>query len=450
MQKSSFECVSCGYQTPQWMGKCPSCGAWNSLEEKIFDKVVTSFGRISFAVAEVKTFTETLNDKKSTDRIQSKLIEFDRVLGGGFVKSQVVLLSGDPGIGKSTLLLNVLLSISAQGYSCIYVSGEESIHQIGDRLSRLTKSKNNEKLTFLSSNDIDFVCSKIEAGNYDVVIFDSLQTIMSNKNTGVLGGVSQLRDTATKIVTFCKAKGSIGVIIGHVNKDGDIAGPKITEHLVDTVLYLEGEENTDYRILRSSKNRFGKTSEIGVFVMTENGILSIGEDENIFVQRREESVSGVAKGVILTGNRPFIIEVQALCDNSDLFNPRRVAKGIGIAKLQIICSIISKYTKFDLKKRDVYINVPYGLKIDDGAMDLAVAMAIISSYINKPLGEDIGVVGELSLTGEIILPSRAETRVNELIERGFKKIYVPKSFKIKKVGKDVKLVKCSSIKELFP
>jgi len=447
-----YTCSKCGYNSLEWVGKCPSCGEWNSMVEKEVVKSVRG-SLLGNDDSKIYHYSEIVKNVNVEKRVETGIVEFDRVIGGGFVDSQVVLLSGDPGIGKSTLLLSVLISISQKDLNVVYVSGEESINQLGERFNRISKGKlkkGKSNISFLASTNIDSVLEKLSEVKPDMVIFDSLQTILSEENSGVFGGAAQLRESAIKIVRYCKKNSVIGITIGHVNKEGDVSGPIMIEHLVDTVLYLEGEESTDFRVLRSTKNRYGKVSEIGVFMLDDSGMSSLSKDQNIFVIKRSVSVSGVAKGVVLTGTRPFLIEVQALCDTSELSIPRRVSKGIEYSKLQIICSVISKYTKYDLRRRDVYVNIPGGLKVTDGALDFSIAMAIISSYLNKPLGEDVGMIGELSLTGEIIPSNRMETRLSEMVEKGIKKIYVPKSFRPKKVPASLKLIKVENVTDLFP
>lgn len=467
-QNTKFICSNCGYESINWLGKCPSCDNWNTfLEEAILStNSLSNFGKSSKSQGNLLTKTDVidfskdkifLNDvlKGGLKRIKSGNIEFDRVLGGGFIDSQVALLSGEPGIGKSTLLLEVCVNLSKSGVKVAYISGEESANQIFGRLARISNVKNISNLTIISSDNLEASLEKITELKAKFVVFDSIQTLYLGNLNSIIGGIAQIRDTAVSIIRYCKKNGIIGLVVGHINKEGEIAGPIMLEHLVDTVLYMEGESLSDLRIVRSRKNRYGKVGEIGVLLMSENGLKAVSEGEDIFVSKRSKPVSGVSNAVIFEGSRPFVLETQALVDKSNFASPRRVAKGMGISKLQVLISIINRHTKYNLGGYDVIVNLPGGLKTDDSGLDLAVSGAIISSYLNKPIDSSSVMIGEMSLTGEVMKAPRLDLRIQEAVLRGYKKIYYPSvakdSLKLDLIGKErsVKLISVSNVSEIF-
>ena len=467
-QNTKFICSNCAYESINWLGRCPSCNSWNTFVEEggteinVFGNpgksnndstnILNKTDVIDFSKS-TKGSTELL--KKSLKRIQTGNVEFDRVLGGGFVDSQVSLLSGEPGIGKSTLLLEICVNLSKSGIKVAYISGEESANQIYGRLDRITEVKNISNLIIISSDNLESSLKKVSEMKAKFVIFDSIQTLYLGNLNSIIGGIAQIRDTAVSIIRYCKKNGVVGLVVGHINKEGEIAGPILLEHLVDTVLYMEGESLSDLRIIRSRKNRYGKVGEIGVLLMSEGGLKSVEEGDDLFVNKRKELVSGVANAVIFEGSRPFVVETQALVDKSNFVSPRRVAKGMSISKLQVLVSIINRHTKYDLGGHDVIVNLPGGLKTDDSGLDLAISGAIISSFLNKPIDSTSVMIGELSLTGEIMKAPRLDLRLKEAILRGYKKVYYPsQANELLKVnselkGTSTKLIAVSKISELF-
>ncbi|MFH0749697.1 MAG: DNA repair protein RadA [Candidatus Gottesmanbacteria bacterium] len=411
-QRSSYVCQQCSAEFPQWYGKCPSCGEWNTLVETVKESETASHASKRFVS---QSTPQKLSEVKHIEknRLKCGLAEFDRVMGGGIVPGSVTLLAGDPGIGKSTLLLHVLSPIGG-----MYISGEESGEQIKLRAKRM--GIDGENIMVFSETVLEGITEALIKKNpQGLVIVDSIQTISSNNLDGMAGSVGQIRYCAEELVTFAKSRGVPILIIGHVTKEGEIAGPKVLEHMVDTVLYLEGERYADARILRTLKNRFGPVEEVGIFEMKENGLKEIDNPSEIFLQDRVKNVPGSVITVIMEGTRPLLVEIQALVVPSQIPIPRRVANGFDYNKLQLLTAILQKRLGLPLGTSDVFINVNGGLKLTEPAADLAVALAIISSYKNISIDSKTIVFGEVGLLGEIRRVGQEERRMKEAKRLGF-------------------------------
>ncbi|MBR3614524.1 MAG: DNA repair protein RadA [Clostridia bacterium] len=420
-----FVCNGCGYESSKWLGKCPACGEWNSfLEEKTF----TGSGSSSKDKSKLKSEIIKLNEvvKKETFRIKTNLGELDRVLGGGFVTGSLTLLGGEPGIGKSTLILQICNSVKVDG-KILYVSGEESAEQIKSRADRL--GIKNDNLLFLAETDIDNVEASLERSEAKFVIIDSVQTMYSDEITSVAGSVSQVREITARIMKMCKQKAITTIIIGHVTKDGNIAGPRVLEHMVDTVLYLEGERYFSYRILRGVKNRFGSTNEIGMFEMQSEGLVEITNPSQLLISERDGNPCGSVIVVSQEGTRPLVLEVQALSTPTVFGMPRRNANGIDYNRLTLLMAVLEKRAGMNLGSQDVYINLVGGIKVNEPALDLGIIIAAASSFKNISIKEDIVVIGEVGLTGEIRSVNMIEKRIKEAEKLGYKACIIPESNK---------------------
>ena len=393
--KSVFVCNECGYESAKWMGKCPACGTWNSFfEEKL------SNDKGSKGEPKRKVSAEPLNTfvGKESFRTKTGFEELDRVLGGGLVKGSLVLLGGEPGIGKSTLILQLCNKLKGEG-KVLYVSGEESAEQIKLRADRL--EINNDDILFLGETDIDLIEENIVDIMPKLVIIDSIQTMYSDDITSAAGSVSQVREITSRIMKMCKQKEITTIIIGHVTKDGNIAGPRVLEHMVDTVLYIEGERYFSYRILRSVKNRFGSTNEIGMFEMDHLGMKEIIDPSSVLISEREEELTGSVIVASMEGTRPILVELQALCAQSVFGLPRRTANGIDYNRLTLLIAVLEKKAGIMLGNQDVYLNVVGGMKINEPALDLGIVLSVASSFKNKSIPRDVVVMGEVGLTGEV-------------------------------------------------
>ena len=443
-EKVVFFCKECGYESAKWLGKCPGCNSWNSLvEEKI--KKETSGSRTVSNIP--KSQLKRLNDIELLDnkRFTTGFGELDRVLGGGIVDGSLILLGGEPGIGKSTLVLQVCDKLTAHG-DVLYVSGEESELQVKLRADRL--GINNDKIYFYGETDISEIESKITGSMPKVCIIDSIQTMYDESISSVPGSVSQVREVTARLMTISKKLGIITIVIGHVTKDGVIAGPRLLEHMVDVVLYIEGERFISHRIVRGVKNRFGSTNEIGIFEMAEKGMLEVTNMSEMFLTK-EANQPGTSTTAILEGTSTLLLEMQALTSHSYYNMPRRVTNGIDINRLNMILAVIEKVCGLNLGAKDVYVNVVGGIRITETASDLAVAMAIISSYKSKALKNDSVFIGELALTGEVRSVLNLEKRIKEAVKLGYKTIYTTKYGLDKMdIPKDAKVVKIKNIKDL--
>ncbi len=420
--RTSYVCQQCGYESPSWYGKCPSCGEWNSLVETVKevgrgqssgDRVQNKLGAKPQKLSEVRHIEK--------NRLKSGFAEFDRVMGGGIVPGSVTLLAGDPGIGKSTLLLHVIAKCGG-----LYVSGEESAEQIKLRAKRL--GVEGENISILSETSVESIAASLEtSGDKSLVVVDSIQTLSSADLDGMAGSVGQIRHCAEVLLATAKSKGIPMMIIGHVTKEGTIAGPKVLEHMVDTVLYLEGERFANARILRTFKNRFGAVEEVGIFEMDEKGLKEISDPSRIFLQDRVKNVPGSVVTVIMEGTRPMLVEIQALVVSSQLAMPRRVANGIDYNRLQLVVAILSKRLGLPLGSFDIFVNVSGGIKIQEPAADLAVALALVSSFKNKAVDPKTAVFGELGLLGEVRSIGSDERRTKEAHRLGFTAIVSPRT-----------------------
>ena len=418
-----FVCSNCGNESSKWFGRCPACNEWNTCyEEKINLK---SSGKL----ASKKTATTVkLDDVKKQDIVRTKtgFDELDRVLGGGLVKGSLTLLGGEPGIGKSTLILQICDKIKGEG-QVLYVSGEESAQQIKIRADRLG-IKNND-IVFLGETDIDVIEDAILKTNPKLVIIDSIQTMYSDEITSGPGSVSQVREITARIMKMCKQEEITTIIIGHVTKDGNIAGPRVLEHMVDTVLYLEGERYFAYRILRGVKNRFGSTNEIGMFEMNDIGMCEIDNPSSVLLSEKNENVAGSIVVASIEGTRPILVELQALTATSVFGMPRRTANGIDYNRLTLLIAVLEKRTGLPLGNQDVYLNIVGGIKINEPALDLGIILAVSSSFKNIPIPNDVIAIGEVGLTGEVRSVNQIEKRIKEAEKLGFKKCIIPESNK---------------------
>ncbi len=420
-----FVCNECGYESSKWLGKCPSCGAWNTFFE---EKVVTSSTNNSSKDKKEQLEIIKLNEvvKKETFRIKTEVGELDRVLGGGFVNGSLTLLGGEPGIGKSTLILQICNSVKVDG-KILYVSGEESAEQIKSRADRL--GIKNDNIMFLAETDIDNVEIALEKLDAKFVIIDSVQTMYSDEITSSSGSVSQVREITSRIMKMCKQNGITTIIIGHVTKDGNIAGPRVLEHMVDTVLYLEGERYFSYRILRGVKNRFGSTNEIGMFEMQNEGLVEITNPSQLLISERDENTAGSAIVVSIEGTRALILELQALSTPSVFGMPRRNASGIDYNRLTLLMAVLEKRAGMNFSSQDVYINLVGGIKVNEPALDLGIILAAASSFKNISIKEDVAVIGEVGLTGEVRSVNMIEKRIKEAEKLGYKICIIPESNK---------------------
>ena len=424
--KTVFVCNNCGYESAKWLGKCPACNEWNSFyEEKIAKTTDGAFSTDKKTKSAKPSSLNSIEGKEAT-RTSTGVNELDRVLGGGIVKGSLILLGGEPGIGKSTLILQICDKMQGEG-KVLYVSGEESAEQIKIRADRL--GINNEDIMFLGETDIDIITQAIEEMNPKLVIIDSIQTMYSDEITSAAGTVSQVREITARIMKICKGQAITTIIIGHVTKEGNIAGPRVLEHMVDTVLYLEGERYFSYRILRGVKNRFGSTNEVGMFEMQDKGMVEITNPSSILISEREDNPSGSIIVATLEGTRPLLIELQALTTPTVFGMPRRTANGIDYNRLTLLMAVLEKKAKMNLSSQDVYMNVVSGIKIAEPAIDLGIILAVASSFKNISIQVDVVAIGEVGLTGEVRSVNMIEKRLKEAEKLGFKKCIIPENNK---------------------
>ena len=426
MAKTStmFFCNSCGYESSKWLGRCPACGEWNSFVE---EKVVKSSGGAAKVVekAAVPIALKAVEEIKIS-RVSSGFAEVDRVLGGGFVNGSLTLLGGEPGIGKSTLILQICDRFRADG-KVLYVSGEESAEQIKIRADRL--GINNDNIMFLGETDINNIEKSIQSIEPKLVVIDSIQTMYSDEITSAPGSVSQVREITARIMKMCKQKAITTVIIGHVTKDGTIAGPRVLEHMVDTVLYIEGERYFSYRILRGVKNRFGSTNEIGMFEMENEGMVEISNPASVLLTEHEGSPAGSVIVASLEGTRTILVEVQALTATTVFGMPRRTANGIDYNRVTLLIAVLEKIGGVNLSNQDVYMNIVGGIRINEPALDLGIVLAAASSHKNISIPNDVAIIGEVGLTGEIRSVNMIDKRLKEVEKMGFKSCIIPESNK---------------------
>lgn len=449
--KTSFICNQCQYTTVKWLGKCPDCGSWNSFEE------VTIKSEKAPASRKVNVTSNSMNVEKvmrineisTADevRIYTGVSELDRVLGGGIVKGSLVLLGGDPGIGKSTLLLQICQYLG-QGNTILYVSGEESVRQLKLRANRL--KVDSENLFILANTDVEIIANTIVAEKPDIVMIDSIQTMCIAEITSSPGSVTQVRESTNAFLRVAKSEDIPILIVGHVNKDGAIAGPKVLEHIVDAVLYFEGDRNFSYRILRAVKNRYGSTNEIGVFEMLDVGLREIENPSMMLISGRPTDVSGSCVACVMEGTRPILAEVQALVTKTGFGTPRRTSTGFDYNRMNLLLAVLEKRAGLFFGTSDVYINVVGGLKIEEPAVDLSIAIALVSSLFDKAVDDDLIAFGEVGLGGEIRNVSGIADRVKEAQRLGFARAIIPKTSlsAIKEIKKlDIEILPIVSIKE---
>ena len=421
--KTVFYCTSCGNETPKWQGRCPSCGAWNTMEEHI--EKPAAVGKARSAPVGQSRKPQKLSHVTSDGelRFSTGMGELDRVLGGGAVAGSLILVTGAPGIGKSTLLLQICTSLCAQR-RVLYVSGEESERQLKLRAERLGVSP--EELYILSETRISDILEATDEVKPDILIVDSVQTLYNEENDASPGSVSQVKDCTMTMMQLSKTEGITVFVVGHINKDGNIAGPKVLEHMVDCVLYFEGDPNTSYRLLRAAKNRFGSTNEIGVFEMLDRGLSEVPNPSQLLLEGRPECASGTCVACVMEGTRPVLAEVQALVSKTSFNVPRRTADGFEYNRAVLLLAVTEKRAGMKLSLFDAYINVIGGLRLEEPGADLPVVLAVASSYRDQPIANDLVAIGEVGLTGEIRTVSHMNQRLGEVVRLGFKKCIIPK------------------------
>ncbi|SDK58772.1 DNA repair protein RadA [Sediminibacillus albus] len=424
-KKTKYVCQECGYETPKWMGKCPGCHNWNTFVEEV--EASQSSSRHTFQVQpSAKAKPEKINAIKSEEepRVTTSMPEFNRVLGGGIVAGSLVLIGGDPGIGKSTLLLQVSSQLAGKQMNVLYISGEESARQTklrADRLGVLSDS-----LYVLAETNLLDIVNQIEQLNPSFVVIDSIQTIYREEVTSAPGSVSQVRECTSELMRIAKSKGIPIFIVGHVTKEGSIAGPRLLEHMVDAVLYFEGERHHTFRILRGVKNRFGSTNEMGIFEMKEEGLREVSNPSEIFLEERSQGAAGSTVVASMEGSRPVLVEIQALISPTSFGNPRRMATGIDHNRVPLLMAVLEKRVGLMLQNQDAYVKVAGGVKLDEPAIDLAVAVSIASSFRDQVSKPDDVLIGEVGLTGEVRRVARIDQRVQEAAKLGFQRAIIPK------------------------
>ena len=420
--KTVFFCTNCGNETPKWMGRCPSCGAFNTMHEHIEKPAAP--GRAKITAIGISKAPKSISEVVSGDEIRffTGMGELDRVLGGGAVEGSLVLVGGAPGIGKSTLLLQICDQL-CKDRKVLYVSGEESQQQLKLRAQRLGVQPQN--LLILSETSLSDILEAVDSCKPDVLIVDSIQTMYYGENESAPGSVSQVKDCTMALMQLSKQQGITVFVVGHINKDGNIAGPKVLEHMVDCVLYFEGDPNTTYRLLRAAKNRFGSTNEIGVFEMGEKGLAEVPNPSQMLLSGRPEDASGTCVACVMEGTRPILAEVQALVSKTSFNVPRRTSDGFDYNRAVLLLAVAEKRAALKLSVFDAYINVIGGLQLDEPGADLAVALAVASSYRDQPIPDDLVAIGEIGLTGEIRSVSHMNQRLAEVSRLGFKKCIIP-------------------------
>ena len=442
--KTAYFCQNCGAQSAQWKGQCSACKEWNTLVEEAISQA-SEAPVIGTTTLQTKKKAQKLDEIsfETETRIDTKDQEFNRVLGGGLVPGSVILLGGEPGIGKSTLLLQIALSI---GKKVLYVSGEESEKQIKLRADRIQSNQDN--CYVLAETKTDLIGLQIEAVQPDLIIVDSVQTLQSPKLESASGTVSQIRECTAELTYYAKATGTPLILVGHITKDGQLAGPKLLEHMVDTVLQFEGDRNYVYRILRALKNRFGSTAELGIYEMLSGGLREVTNPSELLLSNYEEPLSGVAVAATLEGQRPLMIEIQALVSTAVYGTPQRSATGFNSKRLNMLLAVLEKKVGFKLGTKDVFLNITGGIHIDDPAIDLGVVMAVLSSNADKPLPASICFAAEVGLAGEIRSVQSIDRRIAEAEKLGFKAIFVASNASIANKAHQIRIIKVSKIEEV--
>jgi DNA repair protein RadA/Sms len=442
--QSAFFCQSCGTQSPKWLGKCPQCNEWNTFVEEIITKNNDPNG--SFKSTKINKPTLVSNiDHTNEKRIVTNDNELNRVLGGGIVPGSLILLGGDPGIGKSTLLLQ--FALSSKSKKILYVSGEESEKQIKMRAERI--NRNSEHCYILTETSTQNIFQQIEKLQPDILVVDSIQTLHTANIDSSPGSVSQIRECTAELIKYAKETSTAVFLIGHINKDGAIAGPKILEHMVDTVLQFEGDRNHVYRILRTIKNRFGSASELGVYEMNQEGLREVSNPSEILISERDEATSGVGIAATIEGARPLLVEIQSLVSSAVYGTPQRSATGYDTKRMNMLLAVLEKRCGFRLGAKDVFLNITGGIKIDDTAIDLAVVCSILSSDHDLALNTLTCFAGEIGLSGEIRAVNRIESRIAEAEKLGYNKIIISKYNKFNPKGFNIEIIQCGKIEQVF-
>ena len=450
--KSVFFCQNCGNESSKWLGQCPACGEWNTFVEEVVNKAPASStikkGVSIVSANDERTRPVLIENIEVTQevRFDTKCAEFNRVLGGGLVPGSMVLIGGEPGIGKSTLVLQVVLNI--EGKKTLYVSGEESLNQLKMRAERLG-SYANKQCYFVSDNSLERIFTHIKNVQPELLIIDSIQTIETELVESAAGSVSQVRECAAQILRYAKESNTPVLMIGHITKDGTIAGPKILEHIVDTVIQFEGDQHYMYRILRAIKNRFGSTSEIGIFEMQHSGLREVSNPSEMLMSHNNLGLSGTAIGAMIEGIRPLLIEVQALVSTAAYGTPQRSATGFDARRLNMLLAVLEKRVGFKLSQKDVFLNIAGGLKVSDPALDLAVISAILSSNMDIAIDPSVCLAGEIGLTGEIRPINRIEQRISEAEKLGFKKIVIPRFKNMDVSGRQIQVLTAEKVEDAF-
>lgn len=419
--RTSWICQQCGAISPAYLGRCPGCGEWHTMVETIDEKPGTSSHGKRVGRAQLQPLSAVT--RQGQDRVPVPISEFNRVLGGGLVPGSIVLIGGDPGIGKSTIVLQVAALLGSKEHPVVYVSAEESVHQLKLRAERL--GVNTDHILVLAETEISEILGAVDGVNPALLIVDSIQTVMVGEISSAAGSVSQVRECTARLMQWAKPNDVPVFVIGHVTKEGTIAGPRVLEHMVDAVLYLEGDRFHQYRILRAVKNRFGSTDEVGVFEMASTGLREITNPSEAFLEERTGNGTGSAVAVTIEGTRPILIEVQALCTTTAYGLPRRSANGLDSNRLQLLVAVLQKRVGMGLGTQDIYANVIGGLRIIEPAADLAIAVALASSFRNVPVDQKMAVIGEIGLSGELRMVNQLERRILEVSRLGFDRVVVP-------------------------
>jgi len=445
--KTHFVCQSCGYQAPKWLGRCPGCQGWNTfVEERVIEEKAPERDLLGFeAEAVPMPITEIVREER--ERLQIGIGEFDRVLGGGIVFGSVILVGGDPGIGKSTLLLQVMNRLASKERKVLYISGEESLQQTKMRADRLGVSS--DQLYVVSETSLEKILHDIQTIRPSTVVVDSIQTIYCSDLPSTPGSISQVREASSRLLYLAKHLSIPIFLIGHITKEGFIAGPKVLEHMVDTVLYIEGEANYSFRILRAVKNRFGSTNEIGVFEMKDSGLVEVLSPSEFFLSGRIQPTSGSVVMPSIEGSRPILIELQALTVSTNFGIPRRTAQGVDPNRVSLLVAVMEKRLGIHLFSHDIFLNIAGGMRVEEPGVDLGVIASITSSYKDKLIDPDMVVFGEVGLGGEVRGVSQSEVRVKESARLGFKRCLLPKQNqeKMKKEAKGIELIGVSTVQE---
>lgn len=448
--RTRFVCQNCGRQTPRYMGRCPSCGEFNTMVEEVIEEVKASAktaARVR-AVQSMRSRPERLHEVNMAQetRMIVPMDEFNRVLGGGIVPGSITLIGGDPGIGKSTIILQIGASLANTAGRVLYVSGEESARQIRMRADRMNLQA--EDLFLITETSLSTIFEHVNSVDPAILIIDSIQTVYTEESESSPGSVSQVRECASRLQSLAKSSGISVFLIGHVTKEGAIAGPRVLEHIVDTVLYLEGDPFQAYRLLRSTKNRFGATSEVGVFEMSSAGMIEVPNPSEMFLAERVLNAPGTSIAVTMEGTRPLLVEIQALTSPTSFGNPRRTPNGVDFNRLLLISAVLTKRFGLRLHEQDIFVNVIGGLKVDEPASDLSMAISLASSYYDKPVPGDMAFIGEIGLSGELRAVSQLGARLNEAAKIGFKRVVIPKLRKrLEETPGGLKLIEARNVGE---